>query len=457
MHIITQNCGRKSYGFCMELKISFTDKEITPWGGMVLLKNMLDQIEFDRVLSGCSHLPQPGSNRGYSPSQIIKTFLISIWCGANRFFHTEITRHDRVLNQIFGWERSPGNDTYKRYFSKFNQSTNQHVFTYLYQWFFERIKFDHLTIDFDSTVITRYGHQQGAVKGYNKSRPGRASHHPLLAFVADLSMVSNFWLRSGDAHTSNNFLPFLEDTLHRLKDKSISLVRMDSGFYDQKIFRYLEQKNLSYIVAAKMYKPLQRKIYEQRTWLSIDDGVEIAETVYKSPFWQRARRLIIVRRRVDPKQSESPIGKQLTLFKEEELYDNYRYSCYITNLTLSASDIWRLYRQRAVSENRIKELKYDFGFQSFNLKNFWGTEAALNFAMIAYNLMSLFRQFILNSKTQQRLSTLRYRTFSIGAYLVRDGRYIVLKLSLALKRREWFTGLWEQSKKFLLPIEFSNA
>ena len=91
------------------------------------------------------------------------------------------------------------------------------------------------------------------------------------------------------------------------------------------------------------------------------------------------------------------------------------------------------------------------------MRNFWGTEAALNFAMIAYNLMSLFRQFILNSKTQQRLSTLRYKTFAIGAYLVKDGRYIVLKLSLALKRREWFTGLWKQSKKFSLPVRFSNA
>jgi len=219
----------------------------------------------------------------------------------------------------------------------------------------------------------------------------------------------------------------------------------------------LERKGLSYIIAARMYKPLQRKIYEQRSWFRLDEGIEIAETMYKSPFWEKPRRLIIVRREVPVNQSKEPIGKQLTLFKKGELYDNYRYSCYITNLDLSAGDVWRLYRQRAVSENRIKELKYDFGFQSFNLRNFWGTEAALNFAMIAYNLMSLFRQFILNSQTQQRLSTLRYRTFSIGAYLVKEGRYIVLKLSLALKRREWFTGLWNQSKQFSLPVTISNA
>ncbi len=124
---------------------------------------------------------------------------------------------------------------------------------------------------------------------------------------------------------------------------------------------------------------------------------------------------------------------------------------------MSASEVWRLYRNRANAENRIKELKYDFGLDSFNMHNFWATEAALNFVMIAYNLMSLFRQFIINSKTQQRLSSLRFKAFAIGAYLIKDGRDIVLKLSLSLKRREWFTGLWNASKTFSFPVVFSNA
>ncbi|MBK7243886.1 MAG: transposase [Saprospiraceae bacterium] len=45
--------------------------------------------------------------------------------------------------------------------------------------------------------------------------------------------------------------------------------------------------------------------------------------------------------------------------------------------------MWTLYRQRADAENRIKELKYDFGSSSFNVNGFYATEAALNFVMIA--------------------------------------------------------------------------
>lgn len=49
-------------------------------------------------------------------------------------------------------------------------------------------------------------------------------------------------------------------------------------------------------------------------------------------------------------------------------------------------------------ENRIKGLRYDFGADSFNMQDFWATEAALNTVMLAYNLMSLFRQVLLRSE-----------------------------------------------------------
>ncbi len=52
----------------MEFKLRFTEKEITAWGGMGLMKQMLDRIGFARVVETCG-LPQPGSNRGYAPTQ----------------------------------------------------------------------------------------------------------------------------------------------------------------------------------------------------------------------------------------------------------------------------------------------------------------------------------------------------------------------------------------------------
>jgi hypothetical protein len=91
------------------------------------------------------------------------------------------------------------------------------------------------------------------------------------------------------------------------------------------------------------------------------------------------------------------------------------------------------------------------------MQSFFGTEAALIFAMLAYNLMTVFRQFILNSKVQHTLSTLRYKTFAIGAYFQKNNGKYILRLSLNMKRREWFTGLWNESNQINLPLIFSNA
>ena len=81
----------------------------------------------------------------------------------------------------------------------------------------------------------------------------------------------------------------------------------------------------------------------------------------------------------------------------------WRYAAMITDLGLATIEIWRLYRGRADCENRIKELKYDFGLDSFAMRNFWATETALSVVMLAYNLMSVFRQAVVRQKSHQTL------------------------------------------------------
>ncbi len=422
---------------------------------MIFLKQMLEKVGFRDLIDNNTDLPQSGSNRGYKTSTIIEGFITSIWCGANRFLHTEVTRHDSTLGKIFDWKNTPGQDTYKRFFNKFTQSKNLSVSEYFYSWIFDNFKFDNFTLDIDSSVMTRYGVQDGAKKGYNPNKKGRASHHPLIAFIADVKLVANMWLRSGDTSSANNFLGFLDDTLTKLKNKTVSLVRLDSGFCQANILDYLDHKSLDYVVAARFSRPIQKLIANSTNWLLLDTGIEICEQVYQSEAWTKPRRIVIVRQRI--KDRPKATGKQLKLFEEEETYKNYRYSAYVTNLKFSAAEVWRLYRGRADAENRIKELKYDFGFDSFTLNNFFATEAALTFVMIAYNLMALFRTFVLQEKTQKTLSTLRYRTFAIGAYFEKINDKLVLKIALSKKRRAWFSGLWNYSKLFEYPFKIPIA
>lgn len=95
-----------------------------------------------------------------------------------------------------------------RLFGKFDQATNMRVFGQLYRWFFGNLHVDGLTLDLDSTVMTHYGQQEGAARGYNPRKRGRYSHHPLMAFVSDIRMIANLWLRPGNSHSANNALAF---------------------------------------------------------------------------------------------------------------------------------------------------------------------------------------------------------------------------------------------------------
>ena len=343
-----------------------------------------------------------------------------------------------------------GHKAYQRYFRKFNIAINQRMFTKLSEWFFNQIKLDNCTLDVDSTVLTRYGNQQGALRGYNPNKPGRNSHHPLLAFVDECKMVANFWLRSGNAYTTNNFLSFLEDTMARLKGKKVSLLRADSGFYSKEIFDYVEKKGINYIIVARHYGTVQRKIARLKDWWLLDNGLEITETTYQSDTWESPRRLVVVRQQIDRRPKAT--GKQLKLFKEEGIFENYRYSCYITNLGLSAKMVWDMYRGRADCENRIKEIKADFGFSNFNMQDFGATEAALNFVVVAYNIMSLFKQAVLKSDKLQQLKTRRYKIFAIGGYITKSGNHKLLNLSLAMKRRKWILEIWQESSNFSWPF-----
>ncbi|MBO7106732.1 MAG: transposase [Verrucomicrobia bacterium] len=152
------------------------------------------------------------------------------------------------------------------------------------------------------------------------------------------------------------------------------------------------------------------------------------------------------------KERPKAAGRQLRLFQDDTFYNKYRYSCFVTNLTLPARSVYDLYRGRADAENRIKELKYDFGMDKFNNKDFWSTEAMLNFVVLAYNLMSLFRQNILRTKRMPFLRTIHYQVFDIAGYMIKQGNQRVLKLAIDMKRRRWFKGLWSQCQDSLWPF-----
>ena len=164
----------------------------------------------------------------------------------------------------------------------------------------------------------------------------------------------------------------------------------------------------------------------------------------------KPRRYIIVKKQVEIRPKAG--GKSLF----EDL-PGHRFSCYVTNVELPLDQVWNMYNTRADCENRIKELKDDFGLENFCLQDFWATEASFRFIMVAYNLMSLFRHFALNHNNKATLKTLKVYCFALGAWTVNHANKTVLKISLPTKKRAWMDGIFAQTRSLSPPFNYSNA
>ena len=99
----------------------FTTREVIAWGRLVLLKKMMDGMGVYRAIQSWE-LPIPSSNRGYDPAQLIEQMIVSIWYGANRFVHSDITRLDKTLARLFGCSRVAEHKSIMRLFQRFDQA-----------------------------------------------------------------------------------------------------------------------------------------------------------------------------------------------------------------------------------------------------------------------------------------------------------------------------------------------
>lgn len=421
----------------------FTDKPVTAWGGLRLVQEMLLRMRFRDALRA-SGLPEPGSNRGYDPAEMMEAFLVSVWIGGARFSHTAHVRFDDALCGIFGWRRVASVSTFTRFFRRFSRQDVDRVFGHLNRWFWEQLAPRTLTLDLDSSVMTRYGEQEGASVGHNPRKLGKKSHHPLFAFVADVRMVLHAWLRPGDTSTCNGSIEFLEEALSLLgRRHRVGLVRADAGFYDGKFLDHLEAKGLDYIMTCKLTPMLKRSVRELRDWVAIGEGVCITEFDYQGIYWPTSRRVVVVRQEIG--RRPNALGKPLLDVP------GYLFHAFVTTLRLAPAEVWRIYNARSDAENRIAELKYDFGLDSFCLDSFYATEAAFRTVILAYNLMSLFRQALLQAPQAVRLSTMRFQCFALGAWIGRRGRRKMLRLSLPPPRRRWFEGLFARIEALHSP------
>jgi Transposase DDE domain group 1 len=408
-----------------KIKICDTLRAVTPFGGLSVFIEFLDRIELVEQLTDKGPY-QPKSPNHYEPGQILVGFILSVIVGARRFAHANQLRADRALHALLGLKRFPSDDTILNYFRRFSQAEIERFWRPLWRWLIRRLPQPQkgFSLDLDSTIFSRHGtQQQGAARGYNPRRPGRLSHHPLLAVLAEANFVLHSWLRSGNTGAGQGVVQFLSEALSLLgKERPVRCVRADSGFYADTFLSFLEERSLPYIVVARLTTYLKSRLHQITDWQAIDASYSVCEFRFKLWNWQTERRFVAVREQVQ--SNKAAVGRKLIDLP------GYVFRIFVTNRNDSVLEIWRDYNGRAAVECRIDELKNELAADRFCLRSFFATESAFLAVLFSFNLLSEFQRAIDPAlKTYKQPATLRFEVFTCGAILGRSGHHLVLHMS----------------------------
>lgn len=201
-----------------------------------------------------------------------------------------------------------------------------------------------LVIDVDSFVGEVHGRlKQGAAYGYTKV----LGYHPLLASRAETGEVLHGRNRKGSANTQRGVMRFTQELIARVRRAGADgeiLLRADSGFWNAKLFAWLDGEGIAYSIGVKLQKHVREAIeaIAQDAWPALDGHsdtgeAQIAETTLGS------ERLIVRRVR--------------TFEAQGELYPDWRYFAFATNQTEAIETVEAEHRDHAIVETHIADLK----------------------------------------------------------------------------------------------------
>jgi hypothetical protein len=270
-----------------------------------------------------------------------------------------------------------------------------------------------LVIDVDSFVGEVCGRlKQGASYGYTRL----LGYHPILATRADTREVLHIRMRKGSANTQKGMLRFCQELAARVDRagaRGQKLLRADSGFWNTKVFEYLEKIDWQYSIGVRNIKKVKAAVARigEDAWQDIDypaaGQAQIAETTYGG------RRLIVRRTRL--------LGKQA------ELWPDWRHFCLITNRTQDIALVEAEHRDHAVVEQVIADLK-DQALAHFPSGDYDANAAWTVLAALAHNLLRWTQLIGLPDTTIRAAHTIRRTLIQVPGRLTRHARQWTLHL-----------------------------
>lgn len=333
-----------------------------------------------------------------SKRNVLGTVLLSVLSGHQRYAHINALRGDGVNPALLGMDKVVSEDSVRRAFAGLDETAGVQWLQDSLQHVYAPLLSEPWILDVDTTVKTLYGHQEAAEVGYNPHKPGRPAHTYHTYMMANLRLILDVEVQSGNHVASKYSSPGLWALLQRIpREHWPALIRGDRDWGTEANLQRAEQENVPYLFKLRLTKGVRRlieRLMRGRDWTDAGQGWQGAEADLRLSGWSRARRVVVLRRRVKKNLAvvdKNPPGpKQLSFAELDDNIELYEYSVLVTSLKLEVLAIAQLYRDRADAENNFDELKNHWGWGGFTTQDLKRCRFMARITALIYNWWSLF-------------------------------------------------------------------
>jgi hypothetical protein len=363
-------------------RIETCNEALSPFGGLLAMVKFFEIVQFREIFNTAYTKPSRDPAQGHY--FMVKGILMLLFIGFNRLWHFSYIRLDSLLCGIFNVIRLPSASTYWRYLDSMgiNQGFSLLGVMRLLRgrvWQVCGINYSRVKVNFDTTVETVYGDQQGARKGHNTKHRGKKGYRPVLGFIEETREYLTGKLRRGETISGEEAADFLKKIRLQLPGcVRHVLVRADGEFCSWEAVKAAIEEGLEFIFANKVCKPSFDPAGWYRPWKL--RNIEFNSCIYQPMGWEVALRFVVMRIPIEEgKHSDQQI--QCMLFED----NRYRYRIFCTNLNGSAHKIIDEYDNRADVENLVGEAKRE-GLAAIPSAKFKNNYAFFQLVMLSYNI-----------------------------------------------------------------------
>ena len=427
------------------VRIAFDDAGLTRYGGVLFFHEFTRGLPLRRFLT--RHLQYPRRNQRSELSQLLLALIPPIVLGLDRLETASLLRANGTFQYLTGLPSYPDPQTLRRFLlqapPEFRQQLHRFNDRLLRQFIHQPEHRSRLILDWDRTVVTVFGRQEGAEVGYNPRYRDKRSHDPLLCLAANSAFLWDTELRPGNAGTwagreelmASCFLSIPAD-IRELR------VRADAGFGFHPVLARLEHRPAQSAVGARLTSAFKRVLGGLR-YHRLNAHWEMAEFEHRLTGWPCARRGIGARRKREETESEPPLFA----------LDRYLYRAWFTHLSLPPAGVWNFYEGRGGMEPRIRQLREDYALRKIPTRAFAANALYWEIVRLAYNWVTAFQRTCLPEDWQSlTLNKLRHRLFWLPGELTRPQNRPALRLPNRPAIQEWTTSILHQVHK-LKPLD----